>query len=105
MRKLAGVCRVVRKRARKTDERREQLESPTPGRKREMELRARKDHRKKKLKMATEVLDLQKRHILELKRHNDIQLFTSGPGGAESDMVRQFFKLKQEDVCLPSKNR
>lgn len=68
-----------------------------PGRQRSKELRALEEHRSKKLKMASESLDLQKRHVEELERQNDIQLFTSGPGGAESDMAKEFFRLKQEE--------
>ena len=47
--------------------------------------------------MACESLNLQKRHLEELKRQNDMQLFTSGPGGAESNMAKEFFLLKQEE--------
>lgn len=35
--------------------------------------------------------------MLELERHNDIQLFKSGPGGAKSDIAKRSFELKQQE--------
>ena len=74
---------------RKTDDR-------PPGRQLAKQQRALEEHRSKKLRMTNEEIALQKRHVEELERHNDINLFTQGPGGAESDMAKQFFAIQQK---------
>lgn len=55
--------------------------------------RALEQHRSKKLRLANEVILLQKKQVEALERHNDIHLFTQGPGGA--DMGKEFFLMQQ----------
>lgn len=74
-----------------------------PGRQRAKELRSLAEHRVKKLRMANDSLELHKRHVAALDRHNDITLFTSGPGGANSEMAQEYFKLQQEERLLALK--
>lgn len=54
----------------------------------------------KKLRMANELIKVQKRHVAANERQNDIKLFPSGPGGVESEMAQEHFKLQQEEHLL-----
>lgn len=54
--------------------------------------------RAKKLKLAEAAVRLQEQQVEEITRRNEILLFTNGPGGADSEMAREFFKLKQEEA-------
>lgn len=72
------------------------MDDRPPGRQYAKQQRALEEHRTKKLRMAKEAIDLQKRHVEALERHNDIQLFTQGPGGAQSSMAKQYFAMQQK---------
>lgn len=67
---------------------------------------AHKEHRSKKLYMTSDMLELQKRHIKELERHKNIQLFPQGPWGSELDMVKELFVMKQKERfdCMKAKD-
>ena len=71
-------------------------EDRPPGRQFAKQQRALEQHRAKKLRMTSEAIALQKRHVEALERNNDIALFTQGPGGAESGMAKEFFAIQQK---------
>ena len=68
------------------------------GRKRAKEVKVKEEKQNKKIRLAASALDLQKKEIKELEEHNLILLFTNGPGGAESELARDFFTMRQKDV-------
>lgn len=56
------------------------------------------EHRSKKLRMTSDVLEQQKRHIEELERLNEILLITQGPGGLKLEMAKEFFLMNQKEL-------
>lgn len=74
------------------------MDDRPPGRQYAKQQRALEEHRTKKLWMAKEAIYLQKRHVEALERHNDIQLFTQGTGGAQSPMAKQYFAMQQKKI-------
>ena len=48
---------------------------------------------------------LQEQHVEELNRRNEILLFSNGPGGCDSEMAREYFKLIQEEALEKLKDR
>lgn len=54
--------------------------------------------RTKKIKPAESVVKLQEMQLAEIKRRNEILLFTNGPGGATSARAQKYINLKQKEV-------
>lgn len=54
--------------------------------------------RAKKLKLVESAVRIQQQHVAEITRRNEILLFANGPGGAESDMAKKYFELKQKET-------
>lgn len=68
------------------------------GRMRAKAEKAKEEQANKKLRLANSALELQKKQVKELEEHNIILLFTNGPGGADSDLAKEFFAMKQKAV-------
>lgn len=68
------------------------------GRRKAKEQEQKAHNSRKKLKIAEEALKLQEKRNLALTRHNEILLFTHGPGGVESEGAKEYFKLMQEEA-------
>lgn len=59
----------------------------------------------KKLKLAEKAVRLQEQQVEEISGRNDIMLFTNGPGGADLEMARKFFSLKQKKALMKLRAR
>lgn len=78
-------------------EKKEKKERPDGRRKAKEELAA-QHVRAKKLKLAEQAVRLLDEQVQALNKRNEILLFTNGPGGADSDMAREYFSLKQAEA-------
>lgn len=75
------------------------------GRRKAKEMAALQHMKAKKMKLAETAIKLQERQLAELAERNEILLFSNGPGGANSDMAREFFSLKQKKALIEVKKR
>lgn len=68
------------------------------GRKRAKELKAKEEQHNKRIRLAQAALELQKKQVHELEEHNNILLFSNGPGGSDSEYAREFFAMRQKSA-------
>ncbi|PXF42122.1 hypothetical protein BWQ96_08154 [Gracilariopsis chorda] len=67
---------------------------------------ARKQHNaNKKIKIAQEAVKAQQNRNTALSRHNDILVFTNGPGGVHSKQTQEFFLLMQKEALETLQDR
>lgn len=52
----------------------------------------------KKVKLVERSIRLQKQHIEEIKRWNDMLLFMNCPNGASSDLAKDYFALEPREL-------
>ena len=62
-------------------------------------------HSAKKIRIAERALQVQEARNVALTRHNEIMLFTNGPGGSESVEAREYFKLMQAEALSALRER
>lgn len=58
---------------------------------------------KKKLRLAEHAIKIQEERNFALARHNEILLFSNGPGGSDSPEAKEYFKLMQEEALIAAR--
>ncbi|PXF40259.1 hypothetical protein BWQ96_10032 [Gracilariopsis chorda] len=75
------------------------------GRRKAKKIAQKQHNANKKIKIAQEAFKALQNRNTALSRHNDILLFTNGPGGVHSKQAQEFFSLMQEEALEALRDR